>query len=33
MPPKQQKKAGDLDDFSDANTLPNANIFKFTIIP
>ena len=33
MPPKQTKKAGDLDDFSDANTLPNANIFKFTIIP
>ena len=33
MPPKQVKKAGDLDDFSDANTLPHANIFKFTIIP
>ena len=32
MPPKAAKKAGDLDDYSDASSLPPANVFKFTII-
>ena len=34
MPPKPTgKKAGDAEDFSDVATLPQANIFKFTVVP
>lgn len=33
MPPKGGKKAGDADDFSDVATLPQANIFKFAVVP
>lgn len=33
MPPKGGKKAGDADDFSDLSSLPQANIFKFTVVP
>jgi len=32
MPPKPAGKKGDVEDFSDAMTLPQANIFKFTIL-
>ena len=31
MPPKPAGKKGDAEDFSDASTLPQANIFKFTL--
>lgn len=32
MPPKPAGKKGDVEDFSDASTLPQANIFKFTLV-
>ena len=32
MPPKPAGKKGDAEDFSDASTLPHANIFKFTLV-
>lgn len=31
MPPKDAKKGGQSEDFSDASTLPHANVFKFTL--
>lgn len=32
MPPKPTGKKGDNEDFSDAATLPQANVFKFTLV-
>ena len=32
MPPKPTGKKGDTEDFSDAATLPQANIFKFSLV-
>ena len=32
MPPKPTGKKGDVEDFSDAATLPQANIFKFSLV-
>jgi len=32
MPPKNTGKKGDVEDFSDVSTLPQANIFKFTLV-
>jgi len=32
MPPKPTGKKGDAEDFSDAATLPQANVFKFTVV-
>lgn len=32
MPPKTTGKKGDFEDFSDAATLSQANVFKFTLV-